>query len=147
MKNLAVIIAGLMLLVTTAAEAMWTKLSDNELIDSSQLIIGATLQMGEGNSFELQGMPVGILLVTRIYRGQTDDRRIYLKLPPKGKPVSSSDLVYRAGQTGIWFLKETESGSGIFYIDHPQRLWPLEREPLLLDLLKQRITPDNGVKY
>ncbi len=140
MRNPATIIAGLILLVTTAAEAMWTRLSNEELIDGSQVIVGATLQAGKDNLLELEGILVGTLRISRVYRGQVDGGWIYLKLPSKGEPISSNDLFYRDGQTGIWFLKEIESGSGIFYLDHPQRLWPLQREPLLLELLKQADT-------
>ncbi len=141
MKSRSIAIAGLTLLIVTAVEAKWARLSNEELIERSQLIVAATLVAGEDGSFELQGMPVAILRAIRIYRGQADGTQIYLKLLPKGKPISSSDLVYRSGQSGIWFLKESEYGSGIFYIDHPQRFWPLEREPLLLQLLKQRSSP------
>ncbi|GEM_PF-1923859 len=141
MRKLVIHLALIWLFVGTA-DAMWVKLSDKELLDSSQLIVRATLT-SEAEP-EPNGPHIGILQIARVYQGSPGGEQIYLRLTSRRKPISSSDLVYPVGQQGIWFLKETFSGSGIFYLDHPRRLWPLEREAVLLNLLRQHITPDNG---
>ena len=135
---------GLIVLFITSADAMWVELPEKELLDSSQLIVSATLQ--DNMTLTAQNSSLGVLRIIRVYHGLANSEQVYIKLPSRGFPISSSDLVYTAGQKGIWFLQETELDSGIFYLDHPQRLWSIEREAILLDLLKRRTTFRKEIK-
>jgi len=112
MKRLAVLVS-LTLLAIATADAMWVKLSNEELVDSSQLIISATLEEKDDIPVQLQGSLIRVLRIIRVYQGRPGGGQVYLKLPSREKPISSSDLVYPVGQKGIWFLKETEPGSGV----------------------------------
>ncbi len=124
------------LLVTLAPSlnALWLALTDKGLLEGSQLIVRGEL------SEEMVSAPgepyLRILKLSHLYKGSVDVTELLFRVPSPEKLLSSIDLIYPVGKEGIWFLEETRPGSGIYFIDHPQRWWPLEREPKLLELLR-----------
>lgn len=125
------LIAGLVLVVSLVALmlpvqvcAMFARYSDVELLNGSNLIVeaeylGSTdIQLGPAGSLSA----LGVLKVRNVLKGSVRDGVILLAVPSAKGPVSSSDIVYRPGQTGLWFLRERGEGSkGVFLADHPQR--------------------------
>lgn len=112
------------------ADAMWVKLSDAELIDGSDIIVSAEL-IGQTQFRVAPDQPkltVGVLRVDEVLKGDAGISVALLVLPSPNAPRSSTDLVYRKGQKGLWFLHvRDQKDSGLHRADHPQRFVPLEQ--------------------
>jgi len=108
----------------TRLNAMFAALSDRELIDTSALIVQAEFLGQTDVQFGPSGgsMSVGVLMVQEALKGGLQGKIVLLALPSSAKPVSSSDLLYRPGQTGLWFLRlPSDVPKGLYLADHPQR--------------------------
>lgn len=133
--SLSVLLVLTGLLPALDTSAMWARLSDEELIEASSVVVKAEMTgittvrfAGTGKNLRL-----GVLQVEKTYKGSRQTVRL-LALPPEA-PVSSTDIVYVPGQSGIWFLRESNTDTGIYMADNPQRFWPSEQEAKLQLLL------------
>ena len=131
MKRL-VVFAALVAVVMSSlgrADAMWVKLSDAELIDKSDIIVGAEL-IGHTQLRVAPDRPkltVGVLRVDDVLKGDTGITVALLVLSSPDAPRSSTDLVYRKGQKGLWFLRvRDQKDAGLYLADHPQHFVPLQ---------------------
>lgn len=126
---------GALLASSSAALAMWTALSDCELVDSSELIVNAEFVNTLGSdeltrlNFKTDIKGLGILRIHKTYKGTVELTNIYVSQPSASAPISSSDIFFNKGQTGIWFLTKKKGSSDlIYYANHPQRYWPNNTE-------------------
>ncbi len=103
---------------------MWARLTDAELIAKSDVIVMAELIGQTRVTLPPAQAPVslGVLQVEEVLKGDPHRSLLLLVLPsPKG-PQSSSDIFYRKGQRGLWFLRPRKAGAvGLYLADHPQR--------------------------
>ncbi len=126
----------MLMFAVSSLSAMWIKLSESELLKDSQLVIKAVL--GERID-HVPGEPhLRVFHVEQVFIGEQGISEVFFRVFPPDKPLSSSDLIFLEGQKGIWFLKETRPGSKIYFLDHPQRFWPVDREPRLLELMEKK---------
>jgi len=107
--------------------AMFAPLSDRELIEGSSLIVQAEfvgqapVDFGPGAGSQW----LGVLVVRETLTGVVADRIVFIAVPSPAGPRSSSDILYRPGQTGLWFLHARPGGAnGMLVADHPQRFVP-----------------------
>jgi len=123
--GLAVVIAVLLVFSGGQVHAMWARMTDAELIRQSQwIVIGewigeAPLKTPEGAVTEL-----GVIAVREVLKGLRGPTVAFVALPPSGQPVSSTDLRFRRGDRGVWFLRSKVSGGeggSPYLVDHPQR--------------------------
>ena len=105
------------------ANAMWVKLSDTELVEKSDVIITAELIGQTQVDINQAKFVVGVLKVEEVLKGDKDQTIIMLALPSAEGPHSSTDIFYKDGQKGLWFLRKrkVKEESGIYLADHPQR--------------------------
>jgi hypothetical protein len=138
LKSVKRLAALILLSVSFCINAMWVRMSDEDLVKASQVIVKATLV--EIKTIDLQGAKgssrLGTLRVEKTYKGVPELTDIQLALPPEPRLHSSTDIIYQTGQTGLWFLREQEAGSGLYLADHPQRFWPNTEEERLAGLLE-----------
>ena len=123
-----------------SAVAMWAKMTDQELIGNSSLIVSAKLIGITEITPSKNGHPLrlGVLQITRTFKGDKDLSVVFIKLPKPSNPISSTDIFYSKGDKGIWFLRRDRHGmSGIYYADNPQRLWTEDRTERLILLLSK----------
>lgn len=140
-RMLAVIGIAIALLATGhEARAMWAKMSEAELVATSPLIVVGTLEeitrlprAGDG-----AGRTVGVIRIERVLKGDSGARVARIALPDPDGPAMSTDLHYRAGQTGLWFLRVVgDAGGGpLFAADHPQRFVPADRAAAMIETLR-----------
>ena len=103
---------------------MWARLSDEELIASSDLIVmgewlGETQIALEGAA-STQG--VGVIAVSEVIKGKREPGFVLVQRPGAGALRSSSDLSFERGQRGLWLLRAKPGGAqGIYLADNPQR--------------------------
>jgi hypothetical protein len=120
------------LLMSATANAMWMAFSDAELIAKSDLIV-----MGEIAKTRLiklsDGQPslnAAVLNIGEVLKGRENPVEALLIIPSADTPISSTDITYRPGQKGLWFLRERPEPNGgqpLYLADHPQRLIPAEQ--------------------
>jgi hypothetical protein len=117
-----IIVLGFIISLQTA-NAMWVKLSDTELVEKSDVIITAELTGQTQVDINQAKFVVGVLKVEEVLKGDKGQTVILLALPSAEGPRSSTDIFYKDGQKGLWFLREqkAESGTGIYLADQPQR--------------------------
>lgn len=111
-----------LLLAQPNALGMFVKMSDEQLLDDSSVIVVAEfigysdLELGPaGRSTRL-----GVLKRSVTLKGETTQTIFLIKLASPNAPISSTDLNYKSGDTGLWFLSPTDV-KGVFQCNHPQR--------------------------
>ena len=112
-----------LLFTSIGINAMWASLSDEELIESSDVIVIAELVEEKQILVNQIKKTVGVLKTEKILKGNTGQSQILLALPPRDAPIKSDDIFYKIGQKGLWFLRYLETGeeTKIYLADHPQR--------------------------
>ena len=141
-RYITVIFTLLLALGAAGSHAMWMRVSDKELYDSSAVVAVGTLveQLQLQPSATGPAITVGLLRLDEAFKGGASaSGHVLLRLPPAGGPRSSSDISYKVGQQGLWFLAPV-NGSDLYHANHPQRMLPLEQAQAWLDKLR-----DGGV--
>lgn len=122
--------ALLVLLVAVGSEtgsAMWARMTDSELIQRSDLIVVGEW-IGEAQiaiPAQQLKLDVGVVAVKEVLKGDKRQTVALVAVPGRERLVSSSDIVYRQGQRGMWFLRLRSAGeAGIYLADDPQRFLP-----------------------
>lgn len=109
---------------TGLGHAMWVGLSDAELRQQSVLIVeGEWLGVAPWPG-RPAGAQLGRIAVAKVWQGTpAPGAEVRVLQPPAAAPVSSSDLRFRPGDRGLWFLKAAPEpeAAGIYAVDHPQR--------------------------
>ena len=113
---------------------MWARMTDAELVAGSSLIVSGTL-IGETQlRLASTDLHAGIVKVDAVHKGDRQTSIVVLALPAApGAPGaqaarSSSDLTYRTGQAGLWFLRlRSAQEEGVYVADHPQRFTPADQ--------------------
>lgn len=129
--------------------AMWAKLSDEDLIHRSALIVLGEW-VGESSLSTNQGGPeirVGAIAVQQVLRDSTSSPSTrslaLLNLGPAGVPLASDSLTFLRGNRGLWLLRvDTHDPRGLFRCDHPQRFVSSDKDPSTLDRLRRLLNSD-----
>ncbi len=137
MKFIGCILISYALIIATPAHATWAGMTDQELINQSDVIVKATF-LGK-TIVQFPGMPkkalLGVLKVEHVYKGEAADV-ILLSLPLRPPNVSvSTDILHVVGKNGLWFLRSNDASEGTYLADHPQRIWSLDQQDKLMQLL------------
>ncbi|MDP3085674.1 MAG: hypothetical protein Q8N44_18560 [Rubrivivax sp.] len=119
---------GLLLgLALLPATAMWAGLTDAELLARSDLVVigewqgAATLELPPPTG----ALTLGVIRVNEVIKGDPGLAIALVLQPAAGVPRSSSDLIYRRGDRGLWLLRARPGAAGQFLVDHPQRFVPV----------------------
>ncbi len=137
MKFINYFLLGISLIVVKPVHATWAGMTDQELVNQSEVIVKATFIGKATVRFPETQKPrlLGVLKVEHIYKGEPVDV-VLLDLPLRSPNVSvSTDIRHTVGQRGFWFLRSSPASEGIFLADHPQRIWSLDQQRKLKQLL------------
>jgi len=125
-----------LLFAWTETHAMWAQLSDAELVDTSSLIVVGKLARMTVPS-EDHAYTVGVIEIDDVLKGDSAAKTVWLDVPQPGTPISSSDIFYRVGQEGLWFLRLLAPDDGeIYAADHPQRFVPVAHAGPIIDEMR-----------
>lgn len=122
-------VAALLLLCfldTGKSYAMWTEADDDELVNSSALIVEATYTGQSVFSVDKGAtrLSLGVLRVQRVHQGDPATEMIFIRVPNIGLLRKSDDIIFTKGQHGLWFLRTDSAYPGLYLADHPQRFVP-----------------------
>ena len=121
-------LGGAVAIAVTASEvrALWVKLSLEELVERSDLVVIGTLADVRAQSHAR--FDVGTMRIEEVLVGRKDLTEASLMIPAGAGGIrSSTDIFYSPGERGLWFLRRQQEGQEELYLaDHPQRLQPIE---------------------
>lgn len=123
------VIALIVCILIGSAEAMFVKLSEEELVEQSGLIVVGELIGRSQVSLATQERPqlLGVIRVEEVLKGARATSVAFLALPG-GKIMVSTDLSYTDGQRGLWYLRLRDANvEGVYVADHPQKFVPIEK--------------------
>lgn len=130
----------LLLLVCLDAAAMWVRMSESELLERSELVVSGTLIGQSAVRTASENMVLAVIKIDTVYKGAAGQSVALLVLPATDRPISSSDLQYRVGQSGLWFLRQRNADErGLFLADHPQRFTPAAKAAAQIDALEKML--------
>ena len=110
---------------------MWATLTDEELVSSSALIV-----IGEWR--EISAGASGSIIVTEVLKGKAPPSLVLTQASGTGLK-SSTDLVFRTGDRGLWLLRQAPGNTDLYFVDHPQRFMPLPLNEERLRAIKRLI--------
>lgn len=120
-----VLLAGLLGLLGPWPEAgaMWQGMTDAELQQQSTLVIDGEWVGDAAWPARADGARLGVIAIKTVLHGSADGSLAFVLRPPSSRPVSSTDLNFRRGDRGLWFLKRAPAAdaAGVYVVDHPQR--------------------------
>lgn len=118
---------------------MWAALDDEALVASSDLIvIGEWQTPGPAAVMAAENLQ-GRIAVSAVLKGRQGLTSI-LVMQGTGKGLrSSNDLVFRAGDQGLWLLRRAPGQAEVYLIDHPQRFVPASGGEQRIRALRQLI--------
>lgn len=121
--------------------AMWARLTDSELVQQSDaIVIGEVI--GHTDlvlSQPATRMTLAVVRVDEVLKGDRNATVVLLEAPPGGQLRSSSDILYRNGQKGVWFLRlRSKTDSGVYRADHPQRFQAVDEAAVLIKMLRDQ---------
>lgn len=112
-----------LLLFSVEGHAMWAKMTEAQLLEYSQLIITGEF-LGESEIRALtksDAVNLGVIRVDKVLKGKVEGSLVFLSLPSRAQPRSSSMIYYQVGAKGLWYLRHRSEGETIYLADHPQR--------------------------
>lgn len=111
--------------IAGGVNAMWAGLSDEELVRSADLIVLAEWRETIAQSGSaVPATRTGSLVVSEVLKGAGSPVTVRVAQPASDGPRSSSDLVFRPGDRGLWLLRKQPGSKDLYLIDHPQRFIP-----------------------
>lgn len=118
------VLAASPFMTATKSTAMFAKQPNQDLVESSELIVTATLTQIEMTSGAFPRR-IGTLSILTVLKGQPELQKAQLALPGGAGFLSSSDIDYPAGSSGLWFLRATDPQiPDLYAADGPQRFVP-----------------------
>ena len=119
---------------------MFAPIPDRDLVEKANLIVQAEYLGQTEVNLGPQGdsLWLGVLRVTEVLKGAAKETVVLLAVRSPALPISSSDIVCRPGQTGLWLLAARPGGpKGVYVADHPQRFVPAPGGQARIDSLKK----------
>lgn len=117
---------------------MWARLTDSELVQQSDaIVIGEIIGQTEVLAAPAIKLTLAVIRVDEVLKGDKHSIAVLLLELPSGESRSSSDITYRRGQSGVWFLRlRSKSERGIYRADHPQRFQTIDEAAPLIKMLR-----------
>ena len=118
---------------------MWAAMSDEELVSSSELIvIGEWIEYPSIKGNAVSGS--GAIAISKVLKGKAT-ASVSVAQTPGTAPHSSTDLIFHAGDRGLWLLRQMPENKEIYLIDHPQRFVPAAGGEERIRALTRLISP------
>ncbi|MFO1197757.1 MAG: hypothetical protein U1E86_12385 [Burkholderiaceae bacterium] len=126
------------------APAMFLRMTDDELLASSDLVVLGEWQ-GQAPATDggrPLGRDVGVVRIERVLKGRRAATIVMVVVPGAEAPRSGSDVRFTPGDTGLWFLRKVEfANRDVFAADHPQRFLPARTEAAAIERWRRRLAP------
>ncbi|HMV21233.1 MAG TPA: hypothetical protein PKL28_14095 [Rhodocyclaceae bacterium] len=116
---------------------MFVQMSDDELIRQSELIVVGEWLGQSPLTVDGHRVDLGVVRVSEVLKGPSGTTVVLIPAASVDAPRSSSDLRYKRGDSGIWFLRPHPRIAGTFSAEHPQRF--VSGPPARIDALRRLI--------
>lgn len=128
--------------VPLRAEALFVNQTLSELRSTSALIVtGRVAAATTDADHDLPGKDIVTLVIDRVLVGDVAGNTVPLAMPARDGPISSIDIIYAEGTSGLWFLRARTTPAGRVYLaDTPQRFVPADEAAEIIREL--RAMPD-----
>lgn len=120
----AVVVA---VLLPVQGAAMFARMSDEELIRRSDLIVigewvgQSSVQVADTSA----PLELGAVAIAEVLKGAPAQSLVLVATAAADAPRTGDDITYRRGDRGVWLLRlRPGGGKGIYLADHPQRFVP-----------------------
>ena len=101
----------IMLAVAHFAESSFTTISDEELVDLSDIIVVGKITKITGGRFSAKRKEIATITVVEVIKGEKDLKKVKFAFPSRKRGrKTSTDIFYEKGQEGIWLLRKPEKG-------------------------------------
>jgi hypothetical protein len=135
---------GTSVLLPLSGWAMWARMSDEDLMASSELVV-----LGEWIGQSLLILPdgarpvtVGGIAVSETLKGPAGTGLALVAIASAEALRSGDDLSFRRGDSGLWLLRPRPGPiRGLYLADHPQRFIRASTGPKEIDALRRRLLP------
>lgn len=120
--------------------AMFVRLSDEELISRSDLIVlgewmGQSAVGASALGDSAARLDLGAVAVSDVLKGPAGQTVVFIATPSAEAARTGSDLHHRRGERGLWLLRAKPGApAGIYLADHPQRF---ETDAARIDALRR----------
>lgn len=119
---------------------MWVGMSDQELIDTSDLIVmGEWQDAGSQRPTGSDGLLLARIVITEVLKGPAELRQAWVLVSGNPQLRASSDLGYRTGDRGLWLLRKSSDHKAFYLADHPQRFVPAQGGEARIQQLRRRL--------
>lgn len=126
------------------ARAMFVKMTDDELLAGSELVVLGEWQ-GQAPATDggrPLGRDVGVVRIERVLKGARAASIVMVVVPGASAPRSGSDVRFAPGDTGLWFLRKVEfANRDVFAADHPQRFLSARTDAAAIERWRRRLAP------
>ena len=128
------------------AAALFAPRTLSELREDSALVVtGHVAAASPDQRHELPGRDILTLVIDRVIAGDVAGATVPLAVPAQDGPVSSSDMRYAEGTSGLWFLRVRTTPAGPVYLaDTPQRFVPADKAGEILGALRDGTAEDRA---
>lgn len=116
---------------------MFAPMSDEELIRHSDLVIVGEWLGQTSLAIDSTRLELGVIRIGEVLKGSPGAAVALVPCPAPDAPRSSSDLRFKRGDAGVWFLRNHPRIAGAFVLDHPQRF--VVGPPARIDALRRQL--------
>ena len=134
LKNACVAVCAVICLLTaTMSHALWAKVTEQDLLNSSAIVyaefIGSSELQIKSQSLQLT---VGVLHVSQVLKGPVPTNIIFIRQYPRTGVVSDT-YNFEVGKRGLWFLQKSPGVEGLYQVTHPARLIEIDESRSVLE--------------
>ena len=113
------------MLLLGSASAMWAPIGDDELLARAGLIVVGEWRGAASADGMSKSGSAGRIAVSEVLKGKRTLTTIRVESAASSSAYSSTDLVFRNGDRGLWLLRRAPGQADVYLIDHPQRFIPI----------------------
>jgi hypothetical protein len=136
---------GIALGACAAASAIWVDIPLEQVIRKADIVVVGKIgkvAAGEGPVKNGRRHDLGTIEVREVVKGDAAMKTVKLAWPSAGGLMTDVDLIYRAGQDGVWILKK-DAKADAYWATYPKDFQPVGELKKIKEIVKaQAVTKE-----